>query len=62
MKKIKVSEGPMKEYGKYYFKQLLAQAPTNLNWGDKLTFRIQYLGPDGKVHSQVTTEINKSEL
>lgn len=62
LRKADVSRSAMYEFGKEYFKELLAQEHPNMKFGDELRFGIRFYGEDGKPISEIAETIHKKDL
>jgi len=50
------------EFGKEYFKALLANEHPNMKIGNELSFGIRFYGEDGKPMSEIVETIDRNDL
>lgn len=62
LRKTDVSRSALYEFGKEYFKALLANEHPNMKFGDELRFGIRFYGEDGKPMSEIIETIHKNDL
>lgn len=62
LRKTDISRSALYEFGKKYFKGLLANEHPNMKFGDELKFGIRFYGKDGKSVSEIVETIHKDDL